>query len=145
MQQKDDARDGMNSLFDYLRQLDLPRHDYAIFGSGPLIVRGWVRGTNDIDVICRNVAWAAACRGGVVNYDERYDVSLASHRSGRITFGTSWGIGNFDVDELIDTAEIIDGLPFVRVEHVIAYKQIRSSPKDLLHLEQYYRATVDEA
>ena len=52
-----------------------------------------------------------------------------------VTFGTKWGIGNFDVEELIDTAEIIDALPFVRLEHVIRYKQIRSSAKDLLHLD----------
>jgi len=45
-----------------------------------------------------------------------------------------WGIGDFDVDELIDTAEMIDSLPFVRLEHVISYKKIRSSGKDLLHL-----------
>ena len=35
---------------------------------------------------------------------------------------------------MIDTAEIIDGLPFVRLEHVIAYKQIAGRPKDLQHL-----------
>ena len=143
MQPKNKAKDGMEPLFDYLRELGLPPCDYAIFGSGPLIVRGWVQGTNDIDVICRKSAWKAACRTGVLNYDERYDVSLASHCNGRITFGTSWGIGEFDVDELIDTAEIIDGLPFVRVEHVVQYKQIRSSPKDLLHLEQYNRAVAE--
>ena len=90
-----------------------------------------------MDVICRNTAWDKARNSGIVSYDERYDVSLASHCNGRVTFGTSWGIGEFDVDDLIDTAEIIDGLPFVRLQHVIEYKQIRSSPKDLLHLEQY--------
>ena len=70
-----------------------------------------------------------------------HDVSLASHCNGRVTFGTSWGIGEFDVDELINTSELIDGLPFVRLEHVIEYKQVRSSPKDLVHLEQYKVAT----
>ncbi|MDX2410479.1 MAG: hypothetical protein QNK16_00640 [Woeseiaceae bacterium] len=37
--------------------------------------------------------------------------------------------------KLIATAEIIDGLPFVRVEHVIGYKTIRSSERDLQHLD----------
>ncbi len=133
---------GVDALFDYVKTLGLSQRDYAIFGSGPLIVRGWVEGTNDLDVICRRSAWEKACDAGVVSYDERYDVSLASHCNGRVTFGTSWGIGDFDIDELIDTAEIIDGLPFVRLEHVIAYKQVRSSPKDLLHLEQYRAATA---
>ena len=92
-------------------------------------------------MICRQAAWDVACDNGTVSFDERYGVSLASHCGGRITFGTSWGIGNFDVEALIDTAEIIDSLPFVRVEHVVAYKQIRGSAKDLLHLEQYRSAT----
>ena len=131
----------VDTLFDYLRQLDLPHEDFAVFGSGPLIVRGWIQGTNDLDVICRGSAWDKACDSGVVSYDERYDVSLASHCNGRVTFGTSWAIGDFDVDELIDTAEVINGLPFVRLEHVIEYKQVRSSPKDLLHLEQYRLAS----
>ena len=50
----------------------------------------------------------------------------------------------FDHDDLIDTAELIDGLPFVRLEHVIDYKQVRASPKDLLHLEQYRIAAANE-
>jgi len=132
--------DTVEELFAYLRRMRLPDGDYAVFGSGPLIVRGWVSGTNDLDVICRGDAWAQACAGGKVSHDPRYDVRLASHCRGRLTFGTRWGIGNFDVDELIDTAELIHGLPFVRLRHVIAYKELRRSPKDLLHLEQYRQA-----
>ena len=134
------GHDDIDSLFDYLRKLELPPSHYAIFGSGPLIIRGYIKGTNDLDVICRGDAWLKACETGKVSYDERYDTSLASHCNGRVTFGTIWGIGNFDVDELIDTAETIDGLPFVRLEHVLAYKRIRSSAKDQLHLEQYRQA-----
>lgn len=49
--------------------------------------------------------------------------------------GPKWGIGDFNVDELIETAELIDELPFVRLEHVIRYKEIRAGSKDLRHLE----------
>ena len=41
-----------NELFDLLRSLELPVGDYAIFGSGPLIVRGIIEATNDLDIIC---------------------------------------------------------------------------------------------
>ena len=54
---------------------------------------------------------------------------------GAITFGTRWGIGDVDVPELIRSAEIIRGLPFVRLEHVVRYKQIRASEKDVEHLK----------
>ena len=127
-------------LFNYLRDLHLPIGDFAIFGSGPMIVRGYISGANDLDVICRGKAWEIACGRGVVSYDERHDVSLASHCNGRVTFGTEWAIGEFDVDNLIDTAEIIDGLPFVQLRHVVEYKEIRASAKDLVHLELYRQA-----
>jgi len=55
--------------------------------------------------------------------------------NGRITFGNEWGIGDFDVNLLIDTAETISGLPFVRLEHVIAYKRIANRPKDIRHID----------
>ena len=128
-------------LFDYLRDLRLPIGDFAIFGSGPMIVRGYISGANDLDVICRGKAWEIACSRGVVSYDERHDVSLASHCNGRVTFGTEWAIGEFDVDNLIDSAEIIDSLPFVQLQHVVAYKETRASAKDLVHLELYRQAT----
>ena len=52
-----------------------------------------------------------------------------------ITIGTSWGIGDFDVDSLIDEAELIGGIPCVLLEHVIAYKRIANRPKDRMHLK----------
>ena len=71
---------------------------------------------------------------GNAEYLPKYDVTIVNLPDCDITFGTSWGIGKFDIDVLIDGAETIESLPFVRLEHVIAYKTIRSSAKDLAHL-----------
>jgi hypothetical protein len=131
------------ALFQYVRDLQLPAGEFAIFGSGPMIVRGWIGGANDLDIICRGKAWEMACATGVVSYDERHEVSIASHCNGRVTFGTEWAIGRFDVDELIDSAEMVNELPFVQLQHVVAYKTIRGSAKDLLHLEQYRGANTE--
>lgn len=90
--------------------------------------------TNDVDVICRQDVWDIVSQQGHVEYLPEYDLSIVSMAQGALSFGTSWGIGAFDVDELIDTAEIIDDLPFVKLEHVVSYKKTRSSEKDLLHL-----------
>jgi hypothetical protein len=54
---------------------------------------------------------------------------------GAISFGTCWGIGTFDIDELINTSEMIDELPFVRLEYVVRYKTIRASATDMNHLQ----------
>ena len=105
----------MHTLLDFVLRLKLPTGDYAIFGSGPLLVRGIIENTNDIDIICRGDAWQHAQELGELVYLEEYDVDVVSIDNQRITIGTSWGIGEFDIDELIDTAEEIDDLPFAGV------------------------------
>jgi len=123
------------SLFDRVKSLNLPVGDFAIFGSGPLIVRGIIPASNDLDIICRGQAWERVKGIGELEYLSEYDVTVVSLCDGRLTFGTKWAIGEFDIDELIDGAEEIDGLPFVRLEHVTNYKKISNRPKDLRHIE----------
>ena len=127
----------MNSLFQQVKQLELPLGEFAIFGSGPLIVRRIIQAANDLDIICRGAAWEMAKEIGTSQYLEEYGVNVVTICDGQISFGRSWGIGNFDVDDLIDTAEIIEDLPFVRLEHVIRYKTERASIKDIRHLEAF--------
>ncbi len=129
-----------DELFDFVRQLVLPPEDYAIFGSGPLIVRGIIPFSNDLDIICRGRAWEMALAKGQQEYLDDYETTIVSMANGAITLGTSWGIGNFDIDELIDCAEIIDRLPFVRTRYVIEYKRIRSAPKDVAHIDAFRAA-----
>ena len=121
-------------LFDSLRSLGLPDDDYAVFGSGPLIVRGIIDATSDLDVVSRGGAWKKACELGEMVTLEEHDVNVVSFLDGAITTGTSWAYGNVDVDELIDTADIIDGLPFAGLVHVVKYKRIAGRSKDLEHL-----------
>ena len=123
------------SLFDRVKKLNLPVSDFAIFGSGPLIVRGIIPASNDLDIICRGQAWERVKAIGELEYLSKYDVTVVTMCDGRLTFGTRWAIGEFDTDELIDGAEEIDGLPFVRLEHVKNYKEISKRPKDLRHIE----------
>jgi hypothetical protein len=120
-------------LFDHLKTLDLP-DDYAIFGSAPLTVRGIIESSNDLDVLCGPKSWLAATKLGHVVHLEDYDVDVVSILDDQITFGTGWGIGNFDVTDLILSADKIDSLRFVRLEYVEAYKSIRASEKDKDHL-----------
>ena len=121
-------------LFDRLRTLNLPQEGYAIFGSGPLAIRGIIPSCSDLDILCGTGLWDAVRRIGTSEYLPDYDVTVVTLPDAAITFGQKWGIGHFNVAELIETAEIIDSLPFVRLEHVVAYKTIRSSDKDLVHL-----------
>lgn len=119
-------------LFDRLKSLGLPVGDYAVFGSAPLLVRGIIDSVGDLDVICRGTAWSQACEIGTsIDYA---GVTLVSIDDGAITFGTTWGYGSFDIDELIDSSECIDGIPFVTLDHVLSYKRAAGRPKDLAHM-----------
>ena len=130
-------------LFELLRSMAIPTGHYAVFGSGPLLVRGIIESVNDLDVICRGPAWSRARElGPLVDLDYEF-VRIVSAHDGAITFGTTWGYGSFDLTDLIDTADIMLDLPFVRLEHVIEYKRVADRPKDRTHLdliEQYLEA-----
>ena len=119
----------------YLRRLmdlSLPRGHWALFGSGPLLVRGWIDDVGDLDVVSRGDAWETARTLGQpsVLSDGNEIVTIDPG----VTVGQTWLYGDLDIDELIDTAEILAGIPCVRLEHIIAYKRISDRPKDRLHL-----------
>ncbi len=124
-----------HASFETVRSLELPAQDYAIFGSGPLLVRGIIEDANDIDIICRGGAWRHAQQLGEMIYLDDYEIEVVSIDNQKVTIGTSWGIGQFDIDELIDTAEEINGLPFVQLRFVVEYKTIGGRPKDIRHLD----------
>jgi predicted nucleotidyltransferase len=129
-----------NDLFDELRTLNLDMTDYAVFGSGPLIVRGIIPETNDLDILCRGRAWQQVQRLGERKHLDKYNVDIVELLEGRLTFGTEWGIGEFDADQLIETAELIGEIPFVQLQYVIQYKRLADRKKDRTHLEALYEA-----
>jgi len=124
----------LDEALEMLQAIDLPIGDYAVFGSGPLLVRGIISDVSDVDVISRGRAWERAQAEGDLVHLEEHDITVAGFFGGRVTVGPAWAIGNVDIDDAIDTAESIAGIPYVRLELVVAYKQIAGRPKDLEHL-----------
>ncbi len=132
--------ENVDVLFESLKRMQIPEGDFAVFGSGPLIVRGIIPVTNDLDIVCRGAAWDMVKKSGTLQINDDYDVEIVTFFDGQLTFGNRWGIGNFDVDILIDGAECIDGVPFVQLKHVVEYKLQRASVKDMLHIESLKRS-----
>ena|SRR3712207_5472985 len=117
-------------LFGKLRALELPAGNYAVFGSGPLAVRGLIEGVRDLDVVARGSAWPKAQVLGPVDVASGGD-PVVKLESGAIEIFGDW-LG-WDVDAIIDGAEIIDGLPFACLEDVLAFKLHHGRPKELEH------------
>ncbi len=123
----------MHVLLQELLNVGLPEGDFALFGSGPLLVRGWIDDVGDLDVIARGTAWDHAQRVGQLSHLDGYGIDIVSIGD-HITIGTAWGIGGFSVGALIDEAEMIEGIPCVRLKYIIAYKRLADRPKDRVHL-----------
>ena len=121
---------------DLLRSLDLPRGDYAVFGSAPLLMRGIIETVADLDIVSRGRVWEYAVEVGTLTFLAEQRITVCSFFDGLVTIGTSWAYGQLDIDELINTADTIDGLPFVRLGYVAEYKRIAGRPKDLEHLDK---------
>jgi hypothetical protein len=130
----EEGRSELSRLLGEVRALGLPAGNFVLFGSAPLLVRGIVPPTGDVDVLARGPAWEAARALGPTVRLPHHEVDVVRLLDGRIEIGTVWGIGDVDVDDLIDSAEVIDGLPFAGLAHVRAYKEVAGRPKDREHL-----------
>ena len=122
-------------LIERLRSLGLPDGDWALHGSGPLLLRGWIEDVGDLDVVCRGAVWDRALEVGEVTVLQPDGVDIVAVDGGLITIGRSWRYGETPIDTYIDTAEEIDGIPCVLLEHIVAYKRIADRPKDRAHLQ----------
>lgn len=127
-------------LLDALFGLALDTRDHAVFGSAPLYMKGLKASLRDLDVIARGAAWARALelsgRGLLL------PVEAAPSGRGRVVRHPSAPIEVFDewptavdLDELIDGAEVIDGVPFVRVGDVLREKARSGREKDRRDVE----------
>jgi hypothetical protein len=111
-------------------ELDLDPHDFVIFGSGPLLAHGLRRSLSDLDVVARGATWHRVAERGEPGIGAISGAPMALFRGGRIQFSRGWVSPEWDADDLIERAEIIQGLPFAQLKDVLAYKQELARPKD---------------
>ncbi len=109
--------------------LELPPHDYVLFGSLPLLAHGLIENVNDIDVLARGSAWHRAqtlSKAELAPMGE-WRVSLED-----IEVYNAW-LG-MDVDAIINRAVFVDGLPYADLQDVLEFKQKLNRPKDAEHI-----------
>lgn len=117
-------------LLKELAALNLPKNEFAITASGCLAVRG-LRKASDLDIIVTDNLWNELAKKYPVTFGLPCDVI----RIGKIEF-----LGNFsvytdekiaNVKEQIDTADIIDGIRFVKLSLIKKFKEKLARDKDL--------------
>jgi hypothetical protein len=114
-----------------LLEIGLPPKDYAIVGSAPMALHGLKTLTNDIDVIARGAAWEKAKQYCFPEESPMKFGNFLKMFDGKVEVYHCWFPKDaWNVDELIDTAEIVDGVRYVKLEYVLKYKKSRNFPKD---------------
>lgn len=113
-----------------LLSLNLPTDDFAIFGSGPIVVRG-IRENDDIDVIVRENIWQKLIKEYSQNVKLNKEIAI-----GHLSFFRDWLPWFNDVDGLIDSADIINDIRYVKLEYVKQWKVACGRIKDLEDIRQ---------
>jgi hypothetical protein len=121
-----------------VESLPFDRGNWAVFGSGPLLVNGIVSSISDVDVIAQGPAWTAACEyasseASVGDSGDRM-VRFASGDGATIEVFDGWLGDQSSVARWIAEADIIDGIRFVKVAEVLAFKKRLNRPKDAAHI-----------
>lgn len=114
---------------DELEKLNLPKDEFAIFGSGPLEIRG-IRETNDLDIIVKSELWEKLKKKYPIKSKEKGLIKI-----GNVEIYKKWGKWFNDMNKLIDEADIINGLRFVKIERVIEWKEAFNREKDKKDIE----------
>ncbi len=115
-----------NKLLSELKYLNLLRDEFAIIGSGTLAVRG-LRDVNDLDIIVKDSLWN--------KLENKYPVKKVGISNG-ISLGEIDLLQDAkpwfdDVDELIDSADIIEGIRYVNLKSILKLKRMRGKEKDV--------------
>ncbi|MFA5899086.1 MAG: hypothetical protein WC829_08230 [Hyphomicrobium sp.] len=115
---------------DELESLKLPVGKFAIFGSGPMAVRG-IRESADLDIIVKQELWGELL-GKYATYLHENPTCL---RIGNIEIFKDWPNLADKINEMIDSAEIIAGFPYVQIGYVVEWKTKFGRKKDSEDLE----------
>lgn len=118
-----------------IQNLNLPMGQYAITGSGPMGIRN-LREIADIDIIVSKVLWdILAKKYGIIDTGQINKIQIPNEEievMGERSFYTDAVDPNAPtISERIANADIIEGLPFESLEHVLYYKRKMSRAKDL--------------
>lgn len=112
------------SFLKTLAKLNLPRDEYAIYGSGPLGIRD-IRDSRDLDVVVTDSLY------------KKLKLELLEEEPGKLSAGEGVDIFSGELskiknfNEVIKRSEEIKGLKFVLLADIIEWKQARGREKDL--------------
>jgi hypothetical protein len=110
--------------------------DFVLAGSARLLRDAVIEHASDLDVVARGATFANALTlAHLPEHDgltigENTGDKIAQLFGGRINVSARWLDREASIDDLIEGAEVLDGLRYFRIDDVIAYKTMLDRPKD---------------
>lgn len=119
-------------IFERVKKFNLPVGEYAVFGSSLLDVWG-IRKANDLDIIATPKLYEKLKKEGWEEKQAHGFTMLVKDDANISTFQNKPTDGSYCPNrlQLIKDAVIINDVPFVRIEEVLACKKDYNRPKDL--------------
>ena len=134
---------GMNNIIDEVNVLQLPIGKYAVISGGSLSVRG-IREHGDVDVVVTADLYEQLKNDGSWEEVEKRPGSFGLQKGNYEVlpdFTNAIGCA-LTVEEVIENADVIEGVPFMSLDDVVKLKEAMGREKDMRDLEliREYRA-----
>lgn len=120
--------DGM-SIIEKAKQLGLPAGQYVVVGSGTLEVFG-IRPAKDLDIAVLPKLHAKLRATGLWKEEIRYNKIFLQQEGVEILPDLHWDKYPGKVEDIIASATIIDGVPFMNLEELRRFKLALGREKD---------------
>lgn len=124
----------LQEVRDFVEKENISYNDFAVFGSGPLAVRG-LRESRDIDIIVRPNIFE--------KLGKKYEIDSRGYIChGNIEIAGDWEPWFKDINPLIDTADIINNIRYVKLQYVLEWKKAfnrEKDKKDIALIEKYLK------
>lgn len=117
------------NIFEKLKELDLPFGEYVSVGSCPLAARG-IREASDLDIAVTNKLLGRLIESKKYQQVERYGRTFLKTDGVDIIPQLDWEDYSTTVEEAIETADVINGYPFLSIPETIKFKRAMGREKD---------------
>ena len=117
-----------------VKSLSFPDGSYVVFGSAPLAIAG-LREANDIDFLVSNELFEVLKNKGWKELDKGkrdkplvYDIFEAHN---------NWNFSSYHptLEQLLNSAAVVEGIPFASFDEVRKWKIASGRPKDLIDIQ----------
>lgn len=121
-----------NQIISRVKSLNLPLGQYVVFGSAPMAIHG-LREVHDIDLVVKSEFYEKLKQSGEWKEKTWGHSGKKCLIKNEFEIGKNWDFGDYNpgIDRLISKAEVVDNIPFVRLEEVLKWKKVFGREKDL--------------